>query len=282
MSDRIARVALAQMTPRLGDVAANLQTAEDLAAQAAAGGADLVVFPEMCFSGYQLELMGEEMLRLGALWQERIDGTLARIARSSGVNLIAGLCEKEGDAFFNAAYLYGRQGERIGRYRKIFAFGSEGRFFSGGTGLPVFDTDFGRVGILICYDAGFPEIARRLSLAGAEILVIPAAWRIQELRAWELDVAVRALENQVYSVGVNQAGQYGDLRLFGRSLVCGTLGEILLQLPDDRQALGFCDLDLGVLSGMHQRPGYRYDLERSDVIQDPRRDPCRGFFDCKK
>ena len=267
MAARIVNIALAQTSPVLGKISDNLDAAVRLTEQAAAEGADLILFPELCFTGYQLELLGKEILRLSDEWNEQIHDTLSRCARASRINIVAGLCEQSDGSYYNTACIYDRQGRRAGSYRKLFSFATEGSFFAKGSSLPVFDLDFGRVGVLICYDAGFPETARSLSLSGAEVLLIPAAWRIQERRAWDLDVTVRAMENQVYSVGVNQTGQYGDLHLFGGSLACGPAGEVLTRLSDDRPELGFCRMDLGVLETLHRRPGYRYDLQRSKVIK---------------
>lgn len=260
MRAKKVRVALAQFTAVLGDVAQNLQNGVSLVKEAAAEHADIIVFPELCFTGYQLQMLGERVHSLSDQWNGEIEDTLKNAARDANLNIITGLCENINGTYYNTACLYNRQGERSGCHRKNFAFGAERDFFSNGQDLQVFDTDFGRIGILICYDIGFPETARQLSLAGAEILFFPSAWRIEDERAWELNVASRALENQVYTVGVNHAGQFGDLRLFGRSYACGPTGNVLVQLGYDKQELQFCDLDLSVLKPLHCSPGYRFDL----------------------
>ncbi len=260
MKGKKVRVALAQFEAVLGDVAQNLQNGISLVEQAAAGNADVIVFPELCFTGYQLQLLGKQVHSLSDAWNAEIERTLKKAAQTANLNIITGLCEKIGSTYYNTACLYNRQGERAGCHRKNFAFGAERDFFSDGQELRTFDTDFGRIGILICYDIGFPETARRLSLAGAEILFFPSAWRVEDERAWELNVASRALENQVYTVAVNHAGMFGGLHLFGRSCACGPDGNVLVQLGYDRQELQFCDLDLSVLNPLHRSPGYRFDL----------------------
>lgn len=266
MAARKVRVALAQFGARLGDVSYNLRNCVSLVKQAAERQADIIVFPELCFTGYQLQILGDEVHRLSDAWYEEIDRTLKEASKAGNIHIVAGLCENADGVYYNAAYLYNRQGERAGCYRKAFSFGLEGNFFASGTEFSVFDTDFGRVGILLCYDIGFPETARKLSLAGAELLCIPAAWRAQDERAWDLNVASRAMENQIYAVGVNHAGQFGDLRLFGKSCVSGPDGRVLLQMGYDEQELGFCDIDLSVLEPLHRKPGYRYDLKRSKAL----------------
>ena len=254
------RVALAQFEAALGDVTRNLENGVSLVKQAAAEKADIIVFPELCFTGYQMQMLGEQVHSLSDQWNDTIERTLKGAARAANMNIITGLCEKIDGTYYNTACLYNRQGERTGCHRKNFAFGSERDYFTNGQELRTFDTDFGRIGILICYDIGFPETSRRLSLDGAEILFVPSAWRFEDKRAWELNIASRALENQVYAVGVNHAGRFGGLRLFGRSYACGPDGNVLVQLGYDRQELKFCDLDLSVLEALHHRPGYRFDL----------------------
>ena len=169
---------------------------------------------------------------------------MSAITSECGIYAIAGLCVKESELYYNAARLYDRSGRCAGEYRKAFAFGDEAHYFAKGGEFPVFDTDFGKIGILICYDIGFPEPSRHLCAAGAQIVFIPSAWRIQDENAWMLNVPSRALENQYFTAAVNHAGLFGDLRLFGRSFVCGPDGKPVLQLGYDQQMLGVCTVDL--------------------------------------
>ena len=260
------RVALAQMSPRLGAVSENIAAAVSVIEEAARAKADIILFPELYFTGYQMESLGSTTCSLGKQYFERIDGVMAEAAGQYGIHIIAGMCSFEGDACFNAARLYSPQGICTGEYRKVFAFGKECEFFQSGQSLPVFQTSFGTIGILICYDIGFPETARKLSLAGAEILFVPSAWRIQDVRAWELNVPSRALENQCYTVGVNHAGIYGDLHMFGHSMVCGPDGNVMLQLGYDRPMLGICDIDLSVVQPLRQSPGYQFDYLHAEIF----------------
>lgn len=121
----------------------------------------------------------------------------AGIARKYGTYIIFGLCEKIKGELFNTAILLNRQGEVVGKYHKVsLTFGEESRGISGGTSFPVFSTDFGKIGILICYDGHFPENFRELILKGAEVIFLPM-WSVGH---WEQMLPTRAYENGCYLV----------------------------------------------------------------------------------
>ena len=268
---RTVNIGLAQMRAQIGEVQANLENAVSMVRRAASMGADVVLLPELCFTGYQLDLLGDRLYTLSDEWRARIDDAMSAVTAECGVYAIAGLCVRENGLYYNAARLYDRCGRCAGEYHKAFAFAKERRYFTRGGGFPVFNTDFGKIGILICYDIGFPEPARYLCTAGAEIVFIPSAWRIQDENAWMLNVPSRALENQFFTVGVNHAGTFGDLRLFGRSLVCGPDGKPVLQLGYDEQMLGMCTVDLDRVAQLRTEPGYVTDYMASQAIgPDPR------------
>lgn len=268
---RTVRIALAQTRTQLGNVQANLKNAISMIRSAADMGADIVLLPELCFTGYQLELLGERLLTLSDEWRTRIDDAVGKVTSECGVYTIAGLCVRENGLYYNAARLYDRVGSCAGEYQKAFSFGSEGRYFAKGGGFPVFDTDFGKIGILICYDIGFPEPARYLCAAGAQIVFIPSAWRVQDEHAWMLNVPCRALENQYFTAAVNHVGEYGNLQLFGRSLVCGPDGKPVMQLGYNEQMLGVCSIDLDRVAQLRAQPGYLIDYMASHSIgPDPR------------
>ncbi|MGI6666860.1 MAG: nitrilase-related carbon-nitrogen hydrolase [Bacillota bacterium] len=268
---RKVSIGLAQTRAVLGDVKANIQNAVSMIRQAARMGADIVLLPELCFTGYQMELLGAKVHALSDEWRLRIDESMGAVTAECGVYAIAGLCVRDGELYYNAAHLYDRDGQRAGEYRKAFAFAAERYYFARGGEFPVFDTDFGKIGILICYDIGFPEPARYLCASGAEVVFVLAAWRAQDEHAWNLNVPSRALENQCFAAAVNHAGVFGDLRLFGRSLVCGPDGRPILQLGYDRQMVGVCTVDLDDVASLRTEPGYYVDYMASEAIgPDPR------------
>lgn len=157
-------------------VEANLEMAERLLDRAGAAGCDIVCYPEdtqgIAHYGFYLD---DPELFSGLI--ETIPGPtterLAAVARRHAMHLVFGLFERDGDHLYTAAVLLGRSGELLGKYRKVHLPIAEAWTITRGNCFPVFTTDFGRVGLLICYDIMFPEAARCLSLNGAELLLNP-------------------------------------------------------------------------------------------------------------
>lgn len=169
-------VAAVQMAPRVGHTADNVARSVALIEQAAAQGASIVVLPELANSGYVFASRAEAF----ALAEPVPDGpstqAWADVARRCNVHVVAGIAEREGDCLYNAAVVLGPRGW-LGTYRKLHLWGDEHLFFEpGNKGLPVFHTELGRLGVLICYDGWFPETYRLLAMQGADIVCMPTNW----------------------------------------------------------------------------------------------------------
>jgi N-carbamoylputrescine amidase len=170
------RIAVGQFEPRVGEKSANVARTLELIDEAAARGAELLVLPELCNSGYVFESADE----LAALAEEVPSGPtceawLERCARL-GLVLVAGIAERDGDAFYNAAVVLTPEGF-AGTYRKLHLWDQENRYFTpGDRGVPVFETRAGRVAALVCYDAWFPEVFRLAAAGGADVVCIPTNW----------------------------------------------------------------------------------------------------------
>ncbi|MEA2638271.1 MAG: hypothetical protein QOE18_1328, partial [Chloroflexota bacterium] len=173
--NRTARIAVAQYEPRVGELDANRAQAVRWATDAAAQGADLIVLPELASSGYVF--MDQEEAQRAA--EDPDNGPTVRALRdvcaAHRCHIVAGLNERDGDCRHNSAVLVGPSG-RLATYRKLHLFYNEQRWFEPGDELPIVDLPIGRVGIIICYDLWFPEPARALALAGAEIIAVPTNW----------------------------------------------------------------------------------------------------------
>ena len=145
--------------------------------------------------------------------------SLGEMAKRNKLYIVAGLCEMDGKTMYNTAVLIDREGKVAGKYRKTtIPMGEADAGIAPGTELPVFDTDFGRIGLMICWDLTFPEVARGLSAKGAEVLLMPIWGGMGEL------AVARAIENQVYVV----ASGY-DLK----SAVYDLTGKTLVQAKED-------------------------------------------------
>jgi 5-aminopentanamidase len=169
------RVACAQVPLSLPDTAGNRTTCEAAIEQAAHDGAQIVVLPELASSGYVFADRDE----LSSLAENR-DGPAvaawANLAEAFGLVIVAGFPEAAGDAIYNSAAVVDPTGVR-GVYRKAHLWDSENTVFDRGDDLPlVVETEFGRIGVMICYDVEFPEWVRAVALSGADLLCAPVNW----------------------------------------------------------------------------------------------------------
>jgi N-carbamoylputrescine amidase len=224
------RVACAQYALREGDRDHNLERSLHFIRRAATEGADLVVLPELANSGCDL---GSSERAL-ALAEEIPSGPTVRAwreaAEASGVCVVGGLLEREGDVLHNSAVLI--DPGLVGRYRKTHLWDREKRLYEPGRELPVFDTPLGRIGLLICYDVWFPEAVRTLALKGAQMICIPSNapddWVPEHHRRGDLTMLnvhciAGANANRVFVAAANRAGD-GYL---GRSCVVDVTGGVL-------------------------------------------------------
>ena len=231
-----------QFAPALGDMEATLSAIEDLRHEFAA--ADLVVFPELCNSGYNFE--SPEQARDTA--EDARDGRFVRflqsLCRDHNQHIVAGINERDAESgrLFNSAVLVGPEG-MVGKYRKLHLFMNEKDLFEpGDVGLPVVDLGAWRVGLLICFDWVFPEAWRVLALRGADIVCHPSALVIPGLA--QRAVPVQALMNRFYIITANRIGREGDLSFTGLSTIADPRGEVLAQGSPGQVEVSIVDVDV--------------------------------------
>ena len=246
MSERF-KVALGQMECVVGDKEANLAKMEDMAKRARAEGARLIVFPELSLTGYVCRDLYYELAEpVPGPSTERV----AEIAREAGLYVVFGLPERSdisGSLLYNTAVLVGPEG-LIGSYRKMHlpthSVFEEKRYFRPGHGAGVFETDLGRIGLMICYDVFFPEVARLLKLRGAQLIVCISASPGVRRAYFETLLSARALENTVHLAYVNLAGREDGLQFWGGSRLIGPTGSIMAKAKYDEEDLVLGEVDL--------------------------------------
>jgi predicted amidohydrolase len=236
------RVALCQ-TNCGDDVAANEAQVFGLLEEAGTAGVDLAALPEVWpYQG------SAPQVRAAA---EPIDGPrvarLAEVARRYRMWIHGGsVLELEGERVFNTSVLLDRDGEIRATYRKIHLFDAdppggqpsrESFLYSSGDAVVVAETEFGRVGLSICYDVRFPELYRQLAVQGATITFIPAAFRFETGKDhWDVLARARAIEDQCFVIAAAQWGTWGppgrERRNFGNSLVVDPWGIVLARATD--------------------------------------------------
>ena len=208
-------------------------------------GDDLVVLPELWTAGaWAYDRWDHDA--------EGVDGPTAEVmsaaARQAGTWLHAGsIVERDEDGTrYNTALLFDREGELRGSYRKIHRYGfdtGEATLMGGGDDIVTVPTDFGVIGLAICYDLRFPELFRGLLDAGAELIVVPAAWPAARLSHWQLLTRTRALEEQVFLLACCAVGTHGGMEQGGHSMVIDPWGTVL-GAADTAEARVTVDLDM--------------------------------------
>jgi len=264
-SQRSLKVALLQEKNQ-GDAQANLARIEQHVADAAQAGAQLVLLQELhngayfcqqeCVDAFDLAepIPGPTTQRLGAL------------AKQHGVVIVASLFERRAAGLYhNTAVVLDSDGRIAGKYRKMHipddpGFHEKFYFTPGDLGFTPIDTSVGRLGVLVCWDQWYPEAARLMALAGAELLLYPTAigWdmsdaddeRARQRDAWLLSHRGHAVANGLPVLSCNRVGHEDSplggsgIRFWGSSHVLGPQGEVLAEAPIDQPQLLLCDIDL--------------------------------------
>ena len=245
------RIAAVQMDVRLADVAANLAAMSARAETAQANGAKLIVFPECALTGYCFESRAEALP-----YAQPIPGpateAMSALCRELNVYVVFGLLEAAGDKLFNAAALVGPQG-LVASYRKVHLpwLGIDRYTDYGDRPFAVHAADDVQVGLNICYDAGFPESARCLSLLGAELIVLPTNWPPGAECAAEYAINTRAMENTIYYAAVNRVGVERGFQFIGQSRICDPLGRTLAQAAHTDEEILYADIDPALARKKH-------------------------------
>lgn len=237
-------LAAAQFNPRLGDNTANTARMVGMLGEAAARGAQLVVFPECAVTGYNFANLAD-----ASAAAEPLDGASVRAliaaSRDCNTHVVVGTLRRADDNVYNTALLIGPRG-MIGSYDKAHLplCGVDKFAARGNTGFVVHDTPLGRIGMLICYDLRFPEAARALALRGADIIALPTNWPIGAETAPEFMVRARAFENRVFVAACNRVGEERGAGYIGRSCIADPAGKHLADASATGEEIIYAEVDV--------------------------------------
>lgn len=245
------KVAAIQM-PTLTDKMQNVRTAGIYLEKIKDEKPDFVILPEMFCCPYQTQnfpVYAEE--EGGPVWQQ-----LSEYANQYGIYLIGGsMPEKDAEGkVYNTSYIFDRQGKQIGKHRKVHLFDidvtggqtfKESDTLTAGDHDTVFDTEFGRMGVILCFDIRFPELARMMVNDGAKAIFVPAAFNMTTGPAhWELSFRTRALDNQIYMIGcAPMRDESAEYISWGHSIVTDPWGRVIDML-DEKEGVLLTELDL--------------------------------------
>jgi len=224
------QIACVQMQPVIGELKQNRERSLAFIRQAAGQGAQLVILPELASSGYMFASRQEAFALAEALPDGETAQAWIQIAQELGIWLVAGIAEHAGDRLYNSALIAGPRGY-IGSYRKLHLWGEENQFFEpGDTGLPVFHTEWGTLGVAICYDGWFPEVYRLLALQGADVIAVPTNWVFMPGQTPESPTVHHSLclagahSNGLVIASAARIGLERGMHFVGRSLIAGSEG----------------------------------------------------------
>lgn len=228
------------------DVNANWLKVSSLITDLASSGANVIVTQELFLSEYFCHESNPDSFELANEIPGNETDRLCELAKEKNIVIIASLFEKRSKGIYhNTAVVIDSDGKLLGKYRKNHipddpGYSEKYYFTPGDLGYPVFETAFGKIGVLICFDQWFPEAARLIALAGAELIVYPTAigWNVkddddtkqEELHAWKTIQKSHAIANGVYIAAINRVGKEKNTQFWGHSFVANPMGTEILSL----------------------------------------------------
>ncbi len=229
--------------------------------QAAAGGAELVCYAELAFERFHPQRPAAgDVARLAEPVPGPTTEVFAARARELGVVVVLNLYERSGEHCFDCSPVIDADGTLLGRTRMIHItdyelFHERGYYAPGDTGVPVYTTRAGRIGVAICYDRHYPEVMRALALGGAELVVVPQAGAVGEWPEglYEAELQVAAFQNGYFTALCNRVGAEEQLDFAGESFVCAPDGRVIARAPGGEDHLLLTNLDLAAVASSHAR-----------------------------
>lgn len=235
------KVGFYQFRPHFGKIRRN---ANRIIAALGNANADLIVLPELAFTGYYFRDRAEVVSLAEETTHSPTVNALEQLCREKNFYIVTGFTEKFRDKYFNSALLIGPEG-LLHTYRKLHLFNEEKNWFDAGDlPLKVNPVKGVKIGIMVCFDWLFPEVTRTLTLQGAEIICHPSNLVLDYCQQTML---VRCLENRVFAVTANRYGRdrrpHGELRFTGKSQIVAPGGDLLYRASSQREALYIMDIN---------------------------------------
>lgn len=262
----VVQFAIQQLTPE-----ENLSKAEQFIAEAASQQASIIVFPEDFITG---PLSGNKVY---ADYEGRYVKHFQRLATQYSIDIVPGtIIEGDGDGLYNTAYYIDQSGEILGRYQKVNLWLPERSYITPGKEIPVFNTHYGRVGLIICWDLMFPEAFRAMLKQNVEIVICPSYWCFEdasvgmkhnanaEVKLVNALCVARAFENEVILVYANAAGRVSfdglEETLIGRSQITVPFKGDLILLEHNKEAMFLQEVDTSILQDAEKAYEIRKDV----------------------
>ena len=256
----MTRIALVQQKCS-EDIRTNQQRGMAAVKKAAGAGAKIICFAELAFEPFYPQYRASDSLHKLA---EPVPGPttekFAQLAMELNVIIILNLYELDGERTFDTSPVINRDGRLLGKTRMIHItdyefFYEKGYYHPGDTGVPVYLTDYGCIGVAICYDRHYPEYMRAMAMKGAEIVFVPQAGSIGEWPdgLYEAEMRVASFQNGYYTALCNRVGSEEHLTFAGESFVCDPQGNVIARAGSEREEILYADCDVDKVQKSHAR-----------------------------
>lgn len=242
------KLAMVQMS-NSGTVEKNLEKSISAIHEAAANGADMVLFPEVQLTEFFPQYEGLDVKKYGVEKSSAIITALKNACREAKVYAVPNVYLLENNKYYDASLVIDRNGEIVGVQKMVHIaqakqFYEQDYYTPADDGFKVFDTEFGRIGIVVCFDRHYPESIRTESLMGADLILIPTAnTKSEPLEMFEWEIRVQAFQNSTAIAMCNRVGTEADMDFAGESLVCDANGNLIFK-ADDRAQIIMAEIDL--------------------------------------
>ena len=244
-------ISLGQIDIKIGDPQTNLAKVKEMSQEAARRGSDIVIFPELWSTGYDLE----NAAQYATTTDKGIFAETAVLARDNNISILGSCLSFQGEgAFGNTAVLHDKTGTAVAEYSKVHLFRlmDEDQYLASGDQLTLVETEWGMSGLGICYDLRFPEMFRRYALGGARMVMLPSEWPHPRLKHWQTLLRARAIENQMFIIACNRVGETKGTSFFGHSCIIDPWGETVIEAGES-EILLTATIDTAVVDEVRQR-----------------------------
>lgn len=269
------RIALAQMS-NAGSVEQNLSKSLDAIAQAARRGAELILFPEVQLTEFFPQYPGQDKSGYLVSLHSQTVAAFQAACRENGIMAVPNLyladpAQPAGPKGYDASLVIDRRGDLLGVQKMVHVaqapqFFEQDYYLPADDGFHVFDTEHGRMGVVVCFDRHYPESVRTEALRGAELVLIPTVnTRREPMELFEQEVRVQAFQNCCYIAMCNRVGCEGDMDFAGESLVVAPDGTVVAK-ADDTEQIVYADVDLSQVRDVRARTPY-LSLRRTGFYQ---------------
>ncbi len=250
------KIAMAQM--KIGEnQSVNLEKSLKMIETAANEGAKLICFPELQLSPFFPQYPGIDVSEHILLIEDERILKIREKCKECGIMAIPNIYLEENDKYYDTSILISKDGEIIGTSKMVHImqcpqFYEQDYYDPSDTGFRVFDTSFGKIGIIVCFDRHMPESFRLCALQGAEIIIIPTAnTKNEPLEKFEWELRIPAMQNNVFVAMCNRVGKEGEMDFAGQSIVVDPNGDVVVKAGDNEQIV-YADIDPGMIRKARQ------------------------------